>query len=88
MCKKMTFITCIEDSAGNTIDFYRWSYKRASTCEKAIRKLYRPSTSFPNFMKHDLERGKQISCYATPDGYHKEKNPVWSIQTNDLLELF
>lgn len=64
--KQQTFIAVWRDSniPGDyiDIDFERFSYKRVSTVERAVKRLIR---EYPTFYR----QGTHVDIYATPDGY-------------------
>lgn len=75
---KQTFIAYMLDDNGNVIDFYRFSYKRASAVERRIRQaMSEGNTGLMSLYRNDWMKNGVTTCaiYATPDGVSKEKMP-------------
>ena len=71
--KKQTFISCVEDGHGRTVDFERWTYAKPATVVDACQKLY--NSTWGGVYKRDFiaKQATTFSVYATPDGYHETK---------------
>lgn len=77
--KKQTFLATLVDKTGETKDFYRFSCQRAETVEKKIREAASTgSTGLSSLYRTLWMQAGVVACeiWATPDGYHKEKEPV------------
>lgn len=81
--KKQTYIICLEDQDGRTVDFERWTYKRSQTCVDKIVELY---AEWPSLYEKNLERAARVVCYPTPDGYTPAA-PVWSVSVDDFRRM-
>ena len=81
--KKQTYIIVLEDQDGRTVDFERWTYKRAQTCIDKIVELY---AEWPGLYGKNLERAARIVCYPTPDGYNQAA-PVWNVSVNEFRRM-
>lgn len=78
--KKQTYIIILEDQDGRTVDFERWTYKRAQTCIDKTVELY---AEWPSLYRDNLDRAARVVCYPTPDGYDKSA-PVWAVSVTDF----
>lgn len=85
MKRQQTYIIVLEDNQGRTIDFERWTYKRAQTCISKMVALYRTLNSY-SFARDMLDRTARVVCYPTPNGYH-ESVPVWSVTANEFRAM-
>lgn len=81
--KKQTYISYLEDSNGNMINFERWGYKKTSTIIKSLKKLY---NEYYFSYKDDLMKSERITIYATPNGYEKEETPAITLKIKDIIE--
>lgn len=80
---KQTFIICLEDENGVSVNFERWPYKKAETCLDHMVELY---CRYEVLYGHDLDKASRVVCYPTPDGCTKGK-PAWDISADEMREL-
>ena len=81
--KKQTYIVILEDKDGITVEFERWSYKRAQTCIDKTVELY---AEWPGLYGKYLERAARVVCYPTPDGYNQDA-PVWDAPVEEFRRM-
>ena len=77
--RKQTFIATLVDKGGEMKDFYRFSCRRAETVEKKVREAASlGNTGLSSLYRTFWMRDGVVACeiWATPDGYHKEKDPA------------
>lgn len=69
------FIAYINDKHGKMITFERFSCTKVETVKAQMNKL------FANDLYRVCTKGAStIDIYATPDGYTKEPNPIFTMQ--------
>ena len=71
MAKQQTFIVHLEDAQGKMCNFERFSCKRLETVRRNMRLLW--ESDLYRICNKDVVVWK---IYATPDGYHRELEPV------------
>lgn len=81
--KKQTYIIVLEDQDGRTVDFERWTYKRAEKCVDTMVKLY---GEYWYIYSRNLEQTARVVCYPTPDGYN-EAPAVWTATKAEFIHL-
>ena len=81
--KKQTYIIILEDQEGHTVDFERWTYKRAQTCIDKTVELY---AEWPSLYRQNLDKAARVVCYPTPDGYN-EAAPVWAVPVDAFRRM-
>ena len=81
--KRQTHIIILEDQDGRTVDFERWTYKRAQTCIDKTAELY---AEWPGLYGKNLERAARVVCYPTPDGY-TQAAPVWAVPVDEFRRM-
>ncbi len=87
--KNQTFITKVIDKNGKTLDFERWTHKKADTVRKKVEFLYSiKCNSLSRLYLPTLKQGEKILCVPTPDGYHEKGDPVWEISTEYIINHF
>lgn len=80
---KMTFIICLEDKEGRTMEFERWGYKKVETCIDKMVELYR---TYSGLYVPLLKAADKVTAYPTPDGYNRG-DPVWSVSKDEFLKM-
>lgn len=80
---EQTYISKWVNSAGSTVEFQRWNFKRLNTVEKNIKKLY----STYSWMLKDIIKANGIRCniYKTESNGTNEQL-VQSINITDFTQ--
>lgn len=81
--KKQTFIICLEDEDGKTIDFERWTFKKVETCIDHMIMLY---NGYYSVYKDSLDKAAHVVAYPTPDGYNRS-DAVWKVSADEFRKL-
>jgi len=84
--QEQTYITCLINKNGITIDFQRWFYKKLRTCINNTIAHYRSCFSF---LYHDtLKNTEKIIIYKTEpqtNGIDKEIK-MWEVSIDEFIE--
>lgn len=88
-CTEQTFIICLENEQGRSVNFERWSYKRLSTCISKMVLLYKELKKY-SFVMEELNKTIRVVAYKSDEttNYCTDgKNKVWSISIDEFLQM-
>jgi hypothetical protein len=80
--RRQTYITKLKDENNKTVNFERWSYKKISTIEKKLKRLY---TEYYFLYKKDIKKAKYIVVYEASN--NEKQIEVKRMLVSDFLNI-
>lgn len=83
--KQQTYIIVLKDSAGHTVNFERFGYKKLQTCIDKMIELYKSLKNY-GFIQTELARTQKVIAYQT-EYETSDNNKVFEIAIADFLKM-